>query len=202
MPKLFKFKVVQVIRTDGYVLRRVQGSLMLLRVEEGDLLASAQNAYITYGLREPTSTRIYTEILKRGMRVVDVGAHVGYYTLLASKRVGDKGMVYAFEPNPYNFAILKYNVNLNTKRNIKLYNLALGDQEGEILFCHDVKRSNLSRIIFDNKECYGRTIRVRQTTLDNIIGDETVDVIRMDVEGYEYRILKGAKKILSSQDKL
>jgi len=197
--KALHFKIVQTLYKDGCMLREVQGSLMLLCFEEGSIYSSAQNAYIAYGVREPLATEIYSKILKAGMHVVDVGTHVGYYALLASRLVGDEGVVYTIEPNPWSFLLLRYNVKLNGRKNIKLYNLAIGDEDGEIAFCYSVKYSNLSQVL-DEDECRssgGRPIRVRVTTLDQLLGEERVDVIRMDVEGFEYKILQGARKLLS-----
>jgi len=202
--KALHFKIVQTLLKDNCMLREVQGSLMLLCIEEGSIYSSAQNAYMVYGIREPVATEIYSKILKPGMRVIDVGSHVGYYALLASRLVGDEGMVYAIEPNPRSFLLLSYNVKLNGRKNIKLYNLAVGDEDGEIAFCFNIKYSNLSQVLGED-ECRssgGRPIKVRVTTLDQLLGEEHVDVIRMDVEGFEYRILQGARKLLSRNEEM
>jgi len=187
-----------------YVLKRVEGSFMLLPIEQGELYHSASNALIAFGKREILATEIYIKSLKRGMHVVDVGSHIGYYALIASRYVGDEGRVLAVEPNPLSFVFLKYNVLLNARRNIKIYNVALGEEEREITFCHNSRASNLSKVtedIIEKNKC-DMEIRVRQTTLDRLIGNERVDLIRMDVEGFEYRILKGARGLLSRQDNL
>ena len=70
------------------------------------------------GRYEPETTRLFKETVKPGMVVVDIGAHVGYYTLLAAKQVGPDGKVYAFEPEPGNHALLLKNIGMNGYDNV------------------------------------------------------------------------------------
>ena len=82
---------------------------------------------LLHSVREPISTKIIQEILKEGDVALEAGANVGYYTILESKRAGEKGLVYAVEPIKENFELLKRNVELNGLKNVKVYNLAFGD---------------------------------------------------------------------------
>ncbi|MGH8164650.1 MAG: FkbM family methyltransferase, partial [Rhodanobacteraceae bacterium] len=79
---------------------------------------------------EPFETSLLTSELRPGMTVVDVGANIGYYTLLFSKLAGDKGRVYAFEPEPQNFALLERNLTRNHRANVTIFNEAASDQSG------------------------------------------------------------------------
>ena len=79
---------------------------------------------------EPETTGLLQRVIEPGMVVVDVGAHVGYYALLAAKRVGPQGKVYAFEPDPTNYALLLKNIELNGYRNILTTGEAVSDRVG------------------------------------------------------------------------
>lgn len=67
---------------------------------------------------EEFETEIFKKEIKKGDTVLDLGAHIGYYTLLAAKLVGEKGKVFAFEPEPTNFALLKKNIKINNYQNV------------------------------------------------------------------------------------
>lgn len=67
---------------------------------------------------EEFETEIFKKEIKKGDTVLDLGAHIGYYTLLAAKLVGEKGKVFAFEPEPTNFALLKKNIKINNHQNV------------------------------------------------------------------------------------
>ena len=79
---------------------------------------------------EPSTTQLMKRLLKPGMVVVDVGAHVGYYTVLAAKQVGPMGKGYAFEPESANYALLKQNIGLNGCQNIVAIKSAVSDRSG------------------------------------------------------------------------
>jgi len=103
----------------------IQGSKMFLG--EGDPL----NISIE-GVWEESSTKIFKNSINEGDIVVDVGASIGYFTLLAAKLVGNKGKVFAFEPGPENFKILKKNVEVNKYDNVILEQKSVSDINGKI----------------------------------------------------------------------
>jgi FkbM family methyltransferase len=74
-------------------------------------------------------TKFLKKIIKKGDTVIDVGANIGYYTLLFSKLVGKEGKIYAYEPLPENFKLLKKNIFINKYKNIVLINRALSNKE-------------------------------------------------------------------------
>ena len=154
------------------------------------------------GIREPESTKIFIKELstRKRVNVLDIGANIGYYVLIEAKNINN-GKVYAIEPDPRNFKYLKRNIELNQCSNIvETYNMAMGDQEGTIEFVMD-KCFNLSRIrrpMDDENISKGSIIKVPITTVDSFIESRNIDInfVRMDVEGYEYFIVKGMKKLL------
>lgn len=149
---------------------------------------------------EPLNTELLKDNLKEGMICLDVGANIGYYTLLESKIVGDKGMVIAIEPSPINFSILKKNVEMANAKNVNLFCLAGGDKNGVLKFLLD-KQSNLSRILGEDEivKPSDKIVDVPVKKLDVFIEElnlKKFDFLRMDVEGYEYQIYKGFRNSL------
>ena len=96
-----------------------------LYLDDADSLALSYNKQY-----EPEETQFFIDNLKEGMRVVDVGANIGYYTTLFSRLVGTTGSVIAFEPDPTNFSLLEKNCKANGCRNVRLEQLALSDKNG------------------------------------------------------------------------
>jgi FkbM family methyltransferase len=147
---------------------------------------------------------------KEGDIVVDIGAHMGRYTIPSAKSVGLSGKVIAVEAHPYNFGILQHNLKLNKltnvsalnsavyskKANLKLY---LPDEDLGYTMHHSVMTNYLSTKY--NNEIERKYIEVEAETLDNLLkssGITTVNWIKIDVEGAEYEVLKGAREILST----
>jgi FkbM family methyltransferase len=127
--------------------------------------------------------------LKRGSVFYDVGANVGFYSLLAAV-LTDPGQVYAFEPLPANLAYLRKHLELNKIRNVKLFELALSDEVGTALFETEMTRA-MGRL-----EAKGNLL-VQTTTMDKLMQGLEIappDCIKMDVEGAEYRALLGAQE--------
>ena len=85
---------------------------------------------ILHGVHDPTETALVRKEIKRGDVVLDVGANVGYYTLIFAECVGETGKVFAFEPDPTNFALLKKNIEANGVKNVVLVQKAVSDTTG------------------------------------------------------------------------
>lgn len=139
--------------------------------------------------------------------VIDVGAHIGLFTLKVAKVLGKEGIVVAIEPYPENFKLLKSNIALFQRRNkgsspvLLPQNIALGSKVCfATLFLHKGFPGHSS--ITMKKE--GPSITVPMTTLDNLImnlGIKRVDFVKIDVEGSELEVLKGARKTLEANDR-
>lgn len=142
---------------------------------------------------EPGTTRLFQEIVKSGMVVVDIGAHVGYYTLLAAKQVGPTGKVYAFEPEQDNHAILLKNIGVNGYNNVVATPMAVSDRRGSsTLYVTSLDNGRHSMYHHGLPERGSPTVET--TTLDSFLASEgwpSVDLIKIDVEGAEVAVLDG-----------
>lgn len=150
------------------------------------------------GIREPTEVKLFIQEVNPNMNIIDVGANLGYYVLLECKLT--KGQIYGIEPNPQAFEYLKRSVKLNGYKNVKLFNIGINDSKRVLPF-YISKKWNWSR--FDNpREDIIETKKIQTDNLDNLFGDKKIDLIRMDVEGYELNILKGINKIIKKNPNL
>ena len=148
---------------------------------------------------EPLATSLYLKEIKKGMYIVDIGSNIGYYVLLAAKRVDSEGKILAIEPNPLTFKCLEKNVSLNRLRNVELRQIAVWDKETSVWF-EASDALNLSRVINSNvisKNPGRKLICVQAARLDSLLENyERVDWLRFDVEGSEFEIIKGATRTL------
>jgi len=140
---------------------------------------------------EPAMTRYLQETLQPGMVVADVGAHIGYFTLLAASRVGPTGCVVSFEPHPRNFRQLRHNVALNGHDHVQPLQKALAATRGSMklnLAHDDTAFTTMASISSD------ATVDVDVETLDEVLrglGIDQCDFIKVDIEGAELLALRG-----------
>lgn len=171
----------------------VQGHQMILAAPSRfPPVAMAMDAY------EPETTRLFQTLIKPGMTFIDVGAHVGYYSLLAARQVGEEGQVYSFEPEPVNFSLLVKNVELNEYRNISTISQAVSNNKGfSTLFVSALDSGRNS--VFHHGLPENGSVRVATTTLDAFLEEKgwpKVDLIKIDVEGAELDVLAGMTELL------
>jgi FkbM family methyltransferase len=163
-------------------------------------LSNFLDRMIYMGCYEPLNTYRFKRVLQRGMVVVDVGANIGYFTLLAASLVGEEGQVFAIEPWPANFAVLQQSIARNALRHVRAFPFGLGATEG---LGHV---SQADQRVFNNRtatmagdEGTGTPVAVR--TLDHCISEwhlDRIDLLKIDVDGYETQILEGASNALRS----
>lgn len=152
---------------------------------------------------EEKEWRFIGRFLKLEMTFFDIEANQGFYTLLAAKKVGQKGKVFAFEPVPREFRNLKQNIFINRFQNIKAEALALGSREGfvNMFVCLNGKGSYSSLQLPSEKvRARKKIIKIPITTLDEYVRRNTIssiDFIKIDVEGGELDVLKGGENVLS-----
>jgi len=153
---------------------------------------------------EPSTTQLVEHLLEPGMVVVDVGAHVGYYTLLAAKQVGPTGKVYAFEPESANYALLEENIGLNGYQNIVTVKSAVSSRSGSsTLFLTALDNGRHSTYHHDLPENGSEVVKA--TTLDAFFESEEwprVDLVKMDVEGAEEDVFQGMDRLLQKSEDL
>lgn len=146
---------------------------------------------------EKLTLDIFSRLLKPGSVFVDVGAHVGMFTVLGSKKVGPKGEVFSFDPIPENVKALKKNLELNSLSNVKVTNQALSSSSGDKVF-KIREDTGLSGFYEHPLGATVKEINVRAATLDEHFKDKKVDFIKIDTEGHEMKVLEGAKETLKN----
>lgn len=149
---------------------------------------------------EGSFEHLETELVLRDVRagdvVVDVGANIGYYTLLFARQVGQHGHVYAFEPDPHNFNLLRRNVLQNGYSNVTCVPCAVSDRSGAVrLYRNDGNRGD--HRIYDSRD--GReAVETACIALDDYFADvaRPVNFIKMDIQGAEARALRGMQRVI------
>jgi len=144
-----------------------------------------------YKIHEPLATHLLMKTLEPGMNVVDIGGNIGYYAMLEARMVGVTGQVIAIEPMPKNSEQLCNNVRNNGYRQIQIYKMAIGDRNGTASMYVSGKSNwhSLRR----NPSTVGE-IQVPVSTLDSLLSSldlASVDLVRMDLEGYEVVVING-----------
>lgn len=156
----------------------------------GSFAGEGGGASVFVDLSEREQTAAFVREVLPGYTVFDIGANVGYYTILASRLVGPQGMVAAFEPVPRNIDFLQEHISLNNAANVLVVPLACSDTPGTTSF---YLGSN-----FATGSLHGageQVVSVDKTTLDEFIEREGLipDVIKIDVEGAEIEVLAGGR---------
>lgn len=184
---------------------RVEVDDLKLWVDIGDLGVSRHCVTGTY---EPAETTFVRNFLKPGMTFVDIGANIGWFTLNAANIVGPSGRVISFEPRADTFAALNRTLEDNDYLAFcRAYNNAVGDAPGELMIGWNSHMGNpggtwllsvqgLQDAFVNSGAAVQRTEVV---TLDSIVGDARVDLIKIDVEGAELLALGGAAGVLRNQ---
>lgn len=146
------------------------------------------------GSYEYTKRILFESIVPEGGTVFDIGAHAGFYSLLASILVGPHGRVFSFEPNSRNLFYLKRHIQLNNINNINVLEVAVSDRDGSAFFSADDPSGLTGRLSPQGKSL------VKTVTLDQLYADQVIPVpgyVKIDVEGGEVSVLAGARTILS-----
>lgn len=196
------------LRHIGWALRKIL-NLFPCKVQLGDRILQIPNRSIAngsgalvnaMGYYDPNNMFFIEEIFRKGIynAFFDIGANIGIYSLIAAGRA-ENSKVYAFEPHPYSFALLRENVRINGQRdNIMCYQIALHDTNGKVLF-RDVAGDPENRVL-DRSERTSRTLDVMATRGDDFCRQNGLlpQVLKIDVEGHENRVLAGFSSILAS----
>ena len=175
-------------------------------VMQCDLTDEVQRFIYFVGTYEPVEAQVFCRLLRPGATVIDAGANVGQYTLLAATRVGPEGQVHSFEPMPQNFSTLSRNVQINGLTNVRLNQVALWHEPAELVFSRP-------RVHHHNNGAFAAinpggspddidsqaTISVPAMPLDQYVEENhltSVDLIKMDIEGAEPFLLQGGRRTL------
>ncbi len=193
---------------DNLMLRDIQGNRMYLDLSDPGI----SKLLILTGIHGKLATRMLKEEVKEGMTVVDIGSNLGYSTLIEAAAVGQKGIVYAIEPIRKNYEILCKNIDINGYNNIKAYCVAVSSKSGASEI-NSMAASNWGSMLDTNSKIISNHIKQRHyrltqktETVDTVSLDEFLDkervnqvnLIRMDVEGYEIEAIKGMTNTLKN----
>ena len=161
----------------------------------------SKQLYLT-GVHEANSTRQFREEVRPGMVLLEVGANIGYYALIATQHIRPGGRIVALEPSPVSLRSLQENLKLNNVEDmVDVYPFAAGSQSGHLPF-YMVSKRNLSGFI--NREGPGidliSEITVKVVPVDDVLRklDVTIDYFRMDIEGFEVEVVKGMVETLTT----
>jgi len=148
---------------------------------------------------EPYVTNEIRQLLKPDMVFIDIGANIGYFSLLAAALVGPTGKVYAFEPNPDNCRMFEMSIKANGFENIQLFPYAVAEQKQQFNLDVGGTNSNGRIIDFSPNAVPGQAtpMLIEAVTLDDTLPDlDRVDVIKLDIEGAEPRAWQGMQQIV------
>lgn len=180
------------IYSEKKLKRRIYNFEMYLDIFDDGL----SKQLIKYKKRELDHKYILEKVLKPGFNVLDIGANIGYYTLIEKQLTGESGKIIAVEPSPANIELLKINAELNAFKNIKIFQAAISSHPGKKDFFLSYE-SNLNTFHnYGSVESHltGETIEVDTYTVPGILREancEKLDLIRMDVEGHEVDVIEG-----------
>lgn len=188
--RFFKWQLNTLINPYPVVYPFTEKAKLILRK---GMTGATGNLYC--GLHDYSDMAFVLHLLREGDLFMDIGANVGSYTVLASGHVGAN--TFAFEPVPATFSHLENNVSINRISNrVKAFNLALGSQPGKIAFTSEFDTVNHVAVGTE-----GHVIEVRVETLDGLLsGQQQPLLIKIDVEGFETEVIKGAGETLRQNE--
>lgn len=165
--------------------------------------SSVANQLFWQGFRghEPETTQIFYRIAKKAQIIFDIGAHIGFYALLAGA-INRKSKIFAFEPVPLLFELLKTNITLNSFANVIPIQKSVIDVDGQIPFYINLE-SDCSASALKGFREITQEIKVPCITLDKYVEQNNigkVDLVKIDVEGEDHRVLKGMQRILTKDE--
>jgi FkbM family methyltransferase len=191
------YRLLSWLAPNRYEIYRVEGGLIFLNLHES--AAMVQRAMGSY---EPAKHALIRRHLRQGMTFIDVGANKGDFTLLAARLAGNSGRVISIEPEPENHSILERSIALNDYTNIKVMQFALSDRDGIAnLQIGSTSGSHTLSPEFDLL----RTVAVPTRTLDGVVAEQRlapVDMIKIDVQGLELAVLRGASETLRANPRI
>ena len=160
---------------------------------------SIHKQLILDGIRERNSTKIIMDFIEPDDVILELGANIGYYVLIESTKLSDKGFIYAVEPGPENYELLKRNITLNDIRNIETHNMAISNEKGTAKL-YLGQACNLHSLIKSKTNPETDFVEVPTDTVDNFLkGRKPITCLRMDIEGFETELIEGMRETLKSK---
>ena len=141
--------------------------------------------------------RALEDMIRPGQTIIDVGANLGLYTVLLSRLVGPAGRVIAFEPDPELFRLLQEGCSRNGCSNVSAHNLALGSRPARMAMRRMILNSGDNTLGREGSGLFRETISIDVARLDDLFPDLRPDLIKIDVQGWEFEVLRGMQRILA-----
>lgn len=154
------------------------------------------------GSFEAININFFRKLLEGNMVIFDVGANIGYYSIVAAGKLKNNGVIYAFEPASTPFNQFQLNIQINAIQNIELFQLGVADKSGEVNFnvCEDDAYNSIGSSPMSTIK---QSLKINVVSIDEFCENKNIkhiDIMKIDTEGAEYLILKGGKNIFSSSN--
>ena len=188
--------------TQRHLLDRSEGAATLVELPAFKMYVSPDDSYIGGSIirqreYEPFLTRLFEQLLRPGMQVLDVGANMGYFSLLSASLVGESGRVYSWEPSPSNVKMLLASQLANGFKNVEIVQAAAGRRSGLLNYFPNFSNGMVSEIGQVRPEQAFAAETVMALRIDDVLPrDAKIDFVKIDVEGFEYEALNGAMEML------
>jgi FkbM family methyltransferase len=185
---------IPLLLPDRYFFVRYYGAKLNIRLFSHPVFMD-----MALGVYEYRKTRLFHQLVKEGMIALDIGACEGNYSILIAKLIHDKGRVLAFEPDPENCSVLEDNIRVNKFKSIEVHQCALSDKEGTATFYPGGALGSLVSRSPWYAQFQRDLITVPVRKLDDVLDEfniSHVDMIKIDVEGSEISVLRGAERTL------
>jgi len=161
--------------------------------------AGIHKALFLYHQYETECTKIFSSMIPEKATVLDIGANIGYYVLIEAQKASK---IYAIEPAPQNVDFLKKNITINAyDKLVEIYQLAMSDKKDKALLSLD-GMPNRFRMVANTSKFHRNVLHVDTTTVDEFLKNRRVNVVRMDIEGAEWLVVRGMTNTLSQFDNL
>jgi len=181
-------------KTGKHVLKTIHGVELLIdpSIDKGVELSLFET-----GTYEKGTIQLLDQLLKPGSTFLDIGANIGLMSSIASKIVGADGKVLAVEANPKTVEILQHNLALNKAENVSIFPFALGSEKGTATLFENWNVNRGGASLLAQEEQDGVDVPVEK--IDDIFEHDKIDLIKIDVEGFELEVLKGGMGVLKEQ---
>lgn len=210
---LHNYVIIFIIKTQNKILRSLREILLKFSSNNEKIFKTNRFGFkIMLDLSKAVDKRLYLNsfefanllfyqsILERNMIIFDVGANIGIYSLIASKKIGENGKVFSFEPSAWAYERINKNLNLNSCRNVEVFKVGVSNHSDIVSFykCDDDAFNSI--LNKQMRKCI-EEIKIDVLTIDDFCNKKQIkklNVLKIDVEGADYLVLKGADNVISN----
>jgi len=187
-------------RQDMLLSHRLSERVSLAKLKGFSIYVQEEDAAVGQHVRqdryEPNVTAVFRDRVRPGMHVLDIGANIGYFTMLSASLVGSSGSVTAIEPNPESAKLMEASRRANSFDNVSVLQVAAGREMG-LLVLHGNYSNAMTSAAPDEASELVRSTTVPSFKVDDLIPkSKKIDFVKIDVEGAEYNALRGASELI------